>query len=70
MEQLLKINKHDEMNVQTEINPYRSGPNSHLNRSGGDHIDPPPSISASVTDKDAKKFFWWFMCIFRENYFF
>ena len=27
-----------------------------------------PSISAPVTDKDVN-FFWWFMCIFWENYF-
>ena len=38
------------------VNPYRSGPNSHLNRSWGGHQEPPPSISAPVTDKDVKLF--------------
>ena len=47
------------------LNPYRSGPYSHLNRSGGGHIDP-PSISAPGTDKDVK-FFSGGSCVFLEK---
>ena len=49
------------------FNPYRSGPNSHLNRlEGGAPRAPPPSISAPVTDKDVKKFSGG-SCVFLEK---
>ncbi len=38
------------------FNPYRSGPYSHLNRSGGGLTKPPPSISETIIDRDPKIF--------------
>ena len=53
-------------NLSFTFNPYSSGPNSHLNRSGGGAQRAPPSISAPVTDKDVK-FFSGGSCVFLEK---